>query len=344
MIGSYIGPVAKSAAVYLRHGIGLSYRNVRKILTDLFGLSMVPAAVVGFDRATTRRAESLYVDLHQKIQASAYLHADETSWRVDGRGHWLWYAGHEQLAYYHIDAHRSGAAAQRVIGSDFTGVLNTDDYTSYNSITATARQSCLAHPLRLARDELKSLDENPACPADAPSRQFLKDVITFLQDCCDTGRRLRQQGPKRGQRRRLKSKLSRRLHQLCRAPLSWAAAEELRARLLKQKRRLFTFVDHPQVQPTNNQAEQSLRRCVILRKLTFGNRSTSGAHCHSVLNSLLTTAARQQRDPRQAFQLLLTEPAAVAQRAFYRNAITRPSASRLSKQKQKGRRRKIRPK
>lgn len=342
MIGSYIGPVAKSAAVYLRHGIGLSYRNVRKVLTDLFGLSMVPAAVVGFHRATTRRAEGLYSDLHQKIQASAYLHADETSWRVDGRSHWLWYAGHEQLAYYHIDAHRSGEAAQRVIGSGFAGVLNTDDYAAYNPISATARQSCLAHPLRLARDELKSLDENPAIPADPASRQFLKDIIAFLTDCCDTGRRLRQQRRRRDQRRRLKDKFSRRLHKLCRTPLSWAPAEELRGRLLKQKQRLFTFVDHPQVQPTNNQAEQSLRRSVILRKLTFGNRSTSGAHCHSVLSSLLTTAARQQRDPRRALELLLTEPAAVAQRAFYRNTTARHPASHRTAQK--GRRRRIRPK
>ena len=342
MIGSYIGPVAKSTAAYLRHGIGLSYRNVQKIFTQLFGLSMVPASVVGFDRAATRRAEDLYADLHQKIQASAYLHADETSWRIDGKNAWLWYVGHELLAYFHIDFHRSGQAAQRVIGPSFDGVLNTDDYGAYNPISAQARQSCLAHPLRLARDELKALEDNPKATADVASRTFLEDVMTFLKECCEVGCRLRQKRQTRRQRQELKAKLTRRLNQLCRTSLSWPTAEGLRARLIKQKERLFTFVDHPQVQPTNNQAEQSLRRSVILRKLTFGNRSEAGAHSHSVLTSLLTTAVRQQRDPRRAFQELLTQPTAIAQRAFYRDATLAPAQPR--RRKPKGSRRRTRPK
>lgn len=342
MMGSYIGPVAKSTSTFLRHGIGLSYRNVQKIFTHIFGLSMVPASVVGFDRAATRRAEDLYTDLHQKIQASAYLHADETSWRIDGKNAWLWYAGHELLAYFHIDFHRSGQAAQRVIGPSFNGVLNTDDYGAYNPISAQARQSCLAHPLRLARDELKALEDNPKAEADIASRTFLENVMSFLKECCDIGCRLRQRHQTRRQGQRLKAKLTRRLNKLCRISLAWPAAEGLRTRLIKQKRRLFTFVDHPEVQPTNNQAEQSLRRSVILRKVTFGNRSEAGAHSHSVLSSLLTTAIRQQRDSRQAFQELLTQPTAIAQRAFYRNALGSPHPS--GHRKPKGCRRRSRPK
>ncbi len=340
MLGSYIGPVAKSTAVYLRYGVGISYRNVQKIFADLFGLSMVPASVVGFDKAAAARADVLYQDLQQKIQASAYLHADETSWRVDGNGHWLWYAGHEQLAYFHIDAHRSGEAALRVIGSGFNGVLNTDDYAAYNPVSAKARQSCLAHPLRLARDELKSLQDH--CLADAPSRQFLEDINAFLTECCELGASLRQRRCSRSACRKLKRSLVKRLKQLCASKLSWHAAEELRCRLLKQFGRLFTFVDYPKIQPTNNQAEQSLRRNVIMRKLTFGNRSDSGAHRHSVLSSLITTAQRQERDPRKAFEQILTQPSTVAQRAFYRKSCRRPQVSRRAKSK--GRRRRIRPK
>jgi hypothetical protein len=342
MLGSYIGPVAKSTAIYLRYGVGISYRNVQKIFTDLFGLAMVPASVVGFDQAAAARAEVLYQDLQQKIQASAYLHADETSWRVDGEGHWLWYAGHEQLAYFHIDAHRSGEAAVRVIGSGFNGVLNTDDYAAYNPVSAQARQSCLAHPLRLARDELKSLEENPQADADASSRQFLQDIKAFLTDGCELGACLRQRRRSRSARRKLKRSLVRRLKRLCTSKLSWPAAEELRCRLLKQVGRLFTFVDYPEIQPTNNQAEQSLRRNVIMRKLTFGNRSDAGAHRHSVLSSLITTAQRQERDPRKAFEQVLTQPSTVAQHAFYRQSGRRPQLSRRCNSK--GKRRRIRTK
>ena len=328
MIGSYIGPVAKSAAVYLRYAIGLSYRKVQKIFGELFGLSMVPASVVGFDQTVSRKAEVLYQDLHQKIQASAYLHADETSWRVDGNNYWLWYAGHEELAYFHIDRHRSGEAAAQVIGPGFDGLLNTDDYSAYKAIAAQGRQSCLAHPLRQARDQLKALQAAPSGqPIDPASEHFLREAHDFLNECCQLGKKLRQGDKTLPPRAEIKADLEKRLRRLCSEPLGWPAAEELRLRLRKQREHLFTFVEHPEVQPTNNQAEQSLRASVIMRKVTFGNRSEIGAHRHAILSSLLLTAHRQQRDPRNAFEQVITRPVALAQRAFYR----RPKQSRAGK-------------
>ena len=330
MLGSYIGPVAKSAAIYLRYGIGLSYRKVRTVLTDLFGLSMVPASVVGFDQAAARKGEALYEDLHQKIQASAHLHADETSWRVDGNNHWLWYAGHEDLAYFHIDQHRSAEAAAKLISPQFTGALNTDDYSAYNPLEVKTRQSCLAHPLRQARDELKAIESN-GHTVDQASLLFLHQIQDFLKECCQLGEKLRTGDTTLPPPDKIKEDLQKRLRRLCIQPLSWPAAEQLRVRLRKQRKHLFTFVDHPEVQPTNNQAEQSLRSSVIMRKVTFGNRSETGAQRQALLTSLLLTAQRQQRDPRHAFEQLFTQPLARAQRAFYREQKRRPSKRHSSK-------------
>jgi transposase len=93
-----IGPLAKSTAGYLRYEIGISYRKVQRILADLFGLSCVPASLVGFDRRAAKRGEPLYEDVREKIRVSEVLHADETSWRNDGVGHYVWFAGNEELA------------------------------------------------------------------------------------------------------------------------------------------------------------------------------------------------------------------------------------------------------
>ena len=323
MIGSYIGPLAKSTAVYLRYGIGLSYRNVAKVFTDLFGLSMVPASVVGFDKASCGKAGELYEDLHQKIQASAYLHADETSWRVDGVNHWLWYAGHEELAYFHIDRHRSGEVAQEVIGHDFSGVLNTDDYAAYNGVKNKARQSCLAHPLRLARDARRTLEslESPLSQAQTQAISFFEDTEGLFKDACLTGAQMRQGTLKKTRPGPLIKKYKDRVDRHCAKTLAWEPAEKLRKRIIKQRNNLFTFIKYPEVQPTNNQAEQSLRRSVILRKITFGNRSDEGARRQAVLTSLIMTAQRQDRDPRAAIEQLLTRPAEEAQSAFYRKPL-----------------------
>ncbi|MEZ6067427.1 MAG: transposase [Planctomycetaceae bacterium] len=48
-------------------------------------------------------------------------------------------------------------------------------------------------------------------------------------------------------------------------------------RLLNECYSLFVFVHHPGVSPTNNAAEQALRKSVIYRKLSFGTESQTGS-------------------------------------------------------------------
>ena len=68
--------------------------------------------------------------------------------------------------------------------------------------------------------------------------------------------------------------------------------------------------------PTNNQAEQSLRPIVILRKVLL---CTCGQENHSVLHTLIQTARRQGRDVRLFLETLPTANASTAQAALYRN-------------------------
>ena len=99
-------------------------------------------------------------------------------------------------------------------------------------------------------------------------------------------------------------------------------AETLRLRLLNPKKdfdHLFTFLDHKNVQPTNNQAEQSLRKMVIFRKICFGTRSSEGSRSHSILPSLVLTTKRQGKHPLDFLQTLFSSDTATAQAALYAN-------------------------
>jgi len=48
-------------------------------------------------------------------------------------------------------------------------------------------------------------------------------------------------------------------------------------RILKHRAHLWTFVDDPRVEPTNNRAERSVRQGVLWRKSSFGTQSQRGA-------------------------------------------------------------------
>jgi len=50
-----IGPVTKAAAVSMRHEVKLSYRDVRKVFTGLFGMPFVPASAMAFSHRTAEQ-------------------------------------------------------------------------------------------------------------------------------------------------------------------------------------------------------------------------------------------------------------------------------------------------
>jgi transposase len=57
----------------------------------------------------------------------------------------------------------------------------------------------------------------------------------------------------------------------------------------------FTFLNRPEVEPTNWEAEQAIRPAVVNRKVWGGNRTWAGAQAQEVLMSVLETCRRAGR-------------------------------------------------
>jgi transposase len=119
-------------------------------------------------------------------------------------------------------------------------------------------------------------------------------------------------------------KLKEQLQKLCRQPLRYSKAQNLRQCLNgPEQRLLLTCFRHPGVPPTNNQAERSLRPVVILLKVIHGTRSEKGLENHPVIRSLFETAKRQGKKPHRFFLELFTKNTADAQAALYRKPLIR---------------------
>ena len=316
-----IGPITKAAAAYLRHEGKLSYRDVRKIFNVFFGMSFVPSSAMAFDRTITDKGISLYEDLRDKIQASTIVYGDETHWRINGKSANTWYAGNEDLAFYHVDRSRASEVAISIFGENFAGALGADAYAGYNAINADKRQSCLAHITRKAKDITEEIGLLPAKRQDTKTIGFLNSLRTMITYACETG--ASRNNGKISQKQALLyiPRFQTLLKTICLHPLAYEKAEKFRQRLLDPKRewnRMFIFLEVPDMHPTNNHAEQALRLPVIFRKICFGNRSLEGAKSMGVLLSLITTAKRQQRDPLKFLQRLITDGAEAAEPLLYR--------------------------
>lgn len=334
MPGAYIGPAAKATAAYLRYQLNVPDRKISQFFSDFFGLKFVPASAFGFERQAVRRALPLYEDLRQKIRALPVVHADETSWPHDGHQYWLWYAGDDDLAFYHLDEHRSAQAAQSVLGERFAGTIVADAYASYKGVHPRDWQSCLAHIKTKAKELEQQLALLKGRAADPSARLFCENIQGFVHDACQAHRRLSQK-PWRAKRAKNKERaLRRQLRLLCASPLHYAKAEAFRKRLLgAEQKHFFTCFRRPKVPPTNNQAERSLRPVVIMRKVVHGTRSDKGLENHSVMRSLFETARRQDRKPHLFFLDLLTKPTVQAQAALYRKGL--PGATRQDDQSER---------
>jgi transposase len=317
--GCRIGPTTRAVATHLRYNLQIPYRKVRHILQDLFGMPLVPASAMAFDRKATVHGRPLYEELRVKLQSSPVAYADETSWREDGKGRFVWYGGHQELAFFQI-ADRSSESAVCLLGNDFAGTLITDAYAAYNAVNAANRQTCWSHINTHCKELLQQIElTNP--PVKVPrSVRFLKELRQFGLDLCALGRKRRRRRLKTADANDEIASLEKRLRRIADKPMDYAPAETLRKRLMeKDNDKLFTFLRVKGVEPTNNLSERSVRPHVIMRKIFNGTRSPAGSQSHTVLPSLLQTARLQGKSSLEFLNVLITQPLAMARAALFSN-------------------------
>lgn len=319
----HIGPVTKAAAVYLRYGLGLPYRKVSRLFKDFFNMSFVPATAMNFDRKATINGSGIYEDLKEKLRTATIAYCDETYWRQDGVNHYVWYCGNHDLDLFYIDRHRSQDVAQHLLGDDFDGIMIADGYAGYNGVNPIARQSCLAHLIRKAKQIKKQILLCEDGCQDKKAITFCDEIKALFKKACQIGRKVKNNNAERENAGKYKRTLQNRLKKICKLQLSDDGAQNFKNRLIDPKReyhRLFVFLDYPDVEPTNNHAERALRKLVIFRKICFGTRSVQGSYSHSVLTSLLSTAVRQGKHPVDFFHTLFVSDSATAQAKLYNNS------------------------
>jgi len=303
ILHSRIGPHLRSTAVYLRNVIGISYRKVPRAIEEMFGITFTPAALIGFETMLAEKAEPVVEDIAKKLSSSdGPVHADETYWTLNGHRAYYWVHGDEKFIHFQFDTSRAGQVSRDVLGDDFTGTLVTDCYSGYFAHVAGAKQKCLAHLARRARDWQKLTEEG------SPDFAFFEDIKQFVKRGCNF-HRLRREGKLSDEEQVAeKAWLREELLRLDTCDVSHEKALTLQARLLRHQGEWLVFLDDPRVPPTNNLAERALRPLVVLRKITFGHRSSAGATRMAKIMTVGETARRHGHRASDIYFELYTRP------------------------------------
>jgi len=243
------------------------------------------------------------------------VHADETGWRKNGINHWLWCFATVGAIVYLIDRSRGSKVVESVLGKKYSGVLISDFLAAYNSIKSR-KQRCLVHLLRLIKKRLVYFE------GDKKKTKYFLQLKALVKDILELS--LQTESEKLPENFSVKkADTIGRLRRMLKHQLGHPKADKFIRKLHKHLEELITCLDFAEICAHNNLAERLLRSSVIMRKITFGNRSEKGMQNHQVLMSLLQTARLQQLTPLTFFQQLLTDPKAAAATILSNTALSR---------------------
>ena len=286
--GVQIGPNVMAWSAELKHGFGISYGKIAKLLSSACGLTVNRSTLVRGDERIAMQLRPTYEQLILRLRDSKVVYGDETSWRINGGKAWLWVFTNDDVAVYTIDPTRAHEVVQRILGSDFKGVLKCDCFLAYDDadLSAIEQSKCLGHLLRRCSD----IGDNVTGRAVVFSRQvakLLRAAIALKKRCED----LKPHGylVARG---RLEAALDRLLQGNYTDPENAKLAKLLR----KHRHQLFGFLAIPELDATNNAAERDIRPGVIVRKTNGCNRSNVGARTHEIITSVFRTCIKQGKD------------------------------------------------
>jgi transposase len=271
----------------------LSKRLVKDALSDMLGVELSVGSVVNLEEEMAEALASAVLEVREEVKKAERAHADETGWvegRQEGRGKraWLWMVATACVAVFHIAQSRSGKVARALLGEGFTGLLVSDRWSGYEWHDAGLRQVCWAH---LTRDWQGFIDRGGK--GGRLGRKLMRQRNLFFA----WYHRVRDGTLSRGDFEKKMPEVEREVGRLLRRAAVCAEKRTagMAREMLRFEKCLWTFVDVPDLEPTNNFAERCLRHAVMYRKTSFGTQSPAGSRFVERILTAVTTLKLQRR-------------------------------------------------
>jgi transposase len=266
-------------------------RVVEAFLEHVLSISMsLGSAQKCWEQASAAVAQPCQ-ELEQQLKNEPVLNSDETGWRNNGEKRYLWALVARNFVFYTVAKTRSSAVLIHLLGAVFAGILCSDRFSAYFKYHKGLSQLCWAH---LKRNILGIQDF--AKTTDA--QRFCRDALALYARLFRLWRKFQGSLIDRNQLILRSIPLQQRWLALAEQYLDSDDKEvrNMATALFQHCGRLFTFIEHPGVEPTNNCVEQALRIAVQLRKIIFGNRSAQGEVATARLLTVTQTCRMQGRN------------------------------------------------
>ena len=266
----------------------LSYAKLTELLWELGTIEVGVGTLQKTNQRVAAAVKPAINALWEWVRQQSNVHVDETPWCVMGAKEWLWTASGEGFCLFHAADTRGRVELETMRGTEFAGVLSSDDFSVYNGGNIAAQQKCLAH----LRQHFKKVLELPGNNNAAVAQIFLSlidEAFRAHESWRKTRDLLTYHSWANDFKIRLNLALGTWLNQV-----RYAAGWLLKS-LRDKAEQWWYFLNDPSVPPDNNLAERSLRLAVTKRKVSGGSRSMKRFEETANLLSVIQTCRFQAR-------------------------------------------------
>ncbi len=281
-----LGPGVLSVVVIARYRWNLPYAKIQDHLQLSYGLRVSQGEVVHLLKTAARLVGPKWQEIIAAVKAGRAVHADETSWYIDGKKAWVHAFATEHVVLYEVADTRGKGVATNALGEDFSGTLITDCLPNYKNLPGS-HQICWAH---LTREAYENLERRPKNRERIRLAPVLNSIYADLRTVTNSGIWDSDLAE------RTRAACQKHVNMLARKTWRDEKSRKLVNRLIDYQTALFTCLDAPGIPPDNNHAERVLRKVVVQRKISGGNRSPTHAVIHAKLMSVIETLRLEDGD------------------------------------------------
>lgn len=278
------GPVLTSILVLLTSCYRVSRSKAADFARTVCNVPCSTAHVSDLEERAQELLAPVYQELREAAPSEARLKIDETPFRRGTAKTWLWTFVGGMFTVFRLAATRKATELTTVIGDTFAGVINCDRAKMY--FQCERLQWCWAH---LKRDFQRLIDSG-----DSQLRRLGRDVMKEIIQLFHEHHRFRDGSISFEQLQQNLAPVRSQVEALLLRGRS-TAADGMCRELFAYRQHLWTFLEDPLVEPTNNAGERSLRHGVIWRKLSFGTQSLRGDRYVETMLSVIETCRQQNR-------------------------------------------------
>ena len=290
---------------YMKNVCHASFSTIRKFVKDVLGEKLSRGQLRKIIGKVSQSLEIPYIELLNRLPLENNVNVDETGHKENKERFWTWVFKAEMYVLFKIDKSRGSKVLIDVLGKEFNGILGCDYFSAYRKYMKDfdiTVQFCIAHLIR----DIRFLRDLP----DKETKEYGERLLDAVKDMFKVIHERENMSIEEFDAALIKSK-----EEIIDAALrnvpsqldkngkeTKREANNMANRFRNHGEAYFEFITNPDIDPTNNVAEQAIRFIVIDRHVTQGTRSIKGRQICERIWTVIATCALQGRS---AFEFIL---------------------------------------